>query len=142
MTATLQTLLLLLAVLVVVALLAQRLKIAPSILLVIAGIGLALVPGLPRIAGGHSLGGQLAGCRIGRSPETYAGLWLAGSGAPYWRAFPRRERLWLQLWLRRLSWLRLQVLLLWWRLLLWLWLRLEQELGGGAASPSQPVWPV
>ena len=49
MTATLQTLLLLLAVLVVVALLAQRLKIAPSILLVIAGIGLALVPGLPRI---------------------------------------------------------------------------------------------
>jgi CPA1 family monovalent cation:H+ antiporter len=49
MTATLHTLLLLLAVLVVVALLARRLKTAPSILLVIAGIGLALVPGLPRI---------------------------------------------------------------------------------------------
>ena len=44
----LQTLLLV-AVLVVVALLARRLKTAPSILLVIAGIGLALVPGLPRI---------------------------------------------------------------------------------------------
>src|SRR3954451_311870 len=49
MTATLQTLLLLLAVLVVVAILARRLNTAPSILLVIAGIGLALVPGLPQI---------------------------------------------------------------------------------------------
>src|SRR5215213_11137257 len=49
MTATIQTLLLFLAVLAVVALLARRLKTAPSILLVIAGIGLALVPGLPRI---------------------------------------------------------------------------------------------
>ena len=49
MTATIQTLLLLLAVLVVVAIVARRLNTAPSILLVIAGIGLALVPGLPRI---------------------------------------------------------------------------------------------
>ena len=48
MTATIQTFLLLLAVLVVVALVAQRLRIAPSILLVIAGIALALFPGLPR----------------------------------------------------------------------------------------------
>ena len=47
MTATIQTLLLLLAVLVAVA--ARRLNIAPSILLVIAGVGLALTPGLPRI---------------------------------------------------------------------------------------------
>jgi CPA1 family monovalent cation:H+ antiporter len=47
-TATIQTLLLLLAVMVAVAVLAQRLKIAPSILLVIAGLLLALVPGLPR----------------------------------------------------------------------------------------------
>ena len=47
MTATIQTLLLLLAVMVAVAVLAQRLKIAPSILLVIAGFLLALVPGLP-----------------------------------------------------------------------------------------------
>ena len=49
MTATIQTLLFLLAVLVVVAVAARRLNIAPSILLVVAGIGLALAPGLPRI---------------------------------------------------------------------------------------------
>ena len=49
MTATIQTILLLLAVLVVVAIVARRLNIAPSILLVIAGIALALTPGLPRI---------------------------------------------------------------------------------------------
>lgn len=44
-----QTLLLLLAVLVGVAVASRRLNIAPSILLVAAGIGLALAPGLPRI---------------------------------------------------------------------------------------------
>jgi len=49
MTATIETILLLLAVLVVVAIVARRLKTAPSILLVIAGIALALVPGLPQI---------------------------------------------------------------------------------------------
>ena len=49
MTATIQTLLLLLAVLVAVAVAARRLNTAPSILLVIAGVGLALTPGLPRI---------------------------------------------------------------------------------------------
>src|SRR5215213_3916551 len=49
MTATIQTLLLLLAVLVAVAVAARRLDTAPSILLVIAGVGLALTPGLPRI---------------------------------------------------------------------------------------------
>lgn len=49
MTATIETILLLLAVLVIVAVVARRLKTAPSILLVIAGIGLALAPGLPRI---------------------------------------------------------------------------------------------
>ena len=49
MTATLHTFLLLLSVLVGVALLARWLKTAPSILLVIAGVGLALAPGLPRI---------------------------------------------------------------------------------------------
>jgi Na+/H+ antiporter len=50
MTATIQTILLLLAVMVVVAVVARRLNIAPSILMVAAGILLALVPGLPRIA--------------------------------------------------------------------------------------------
>lgn len=49
MTATIQILLLLLAVLVAVAILARRLNVAPSILLVIAGIGLAFIPGLPSI---------------------------------------------------------------------------------------------
>jgi Na+/H+ antiporter len=49
MTATIQTILLLLAVLVVVAVVARRLNTAPSILLVVAGIALALIPGLPRI---------------------------------------------------------------------------------------------
>src|ERR687888_778115 len=49
MTATIQTLLVLLAVLVAAALMARRLHTAPSILLVIAGIALALIPGLPRV---------------------------------------------------------------------------------------------
>src|SRR6201987_5268206 len=49
MTATIETILLLLAVLVIAALVARQLKTAPSILLVVAGIGLALTPGLPRI---------------------------------------------------------------------------------------------
>jgi len=49
MTETIQTLLLLVAVLVIVAIVARRFNIAPSILLIIAGILLALTPGLPRI---------------------------------------------------------------------------------------------
>ena len=49
MTTTIQIVLFLLAVLVLVAVVAQRLKTAPSILLVIAGIALALVPGLPPV---------------------------------------------------------------------------------------------
>src|SRR5271155_3160467 len=49
MTTTIETLLGLLAVLVVVAVVARRLNTAPSILLVIAGIALAIIPGLPRI---------------------------------------------------------------------------------------------
>jgi len=47
-TEQIQTLMLLLVVLVVVAVIAQRKKIAPAVLLVIAGIVVALVPGLPR----------------------------------------------------------------------------------------------
>src|SRR5881394_260294 len=49
MASTIQTLLLLLAVMVAVAVIARRINVAPTILLVIAGIGLALAPGLPRI---------------------------------------------------------------------------------------------
>ncbi|MGB6446824.1 MAG: Na+/H+ antiporter [Xanthobacteraceae bacterium] len=49
MTETIETMLLLLGVLVVVAVAARRLNTPPSILLVVAGIILAIVPDLPRI---------------------------------------------------------------------------------------------
>src|SRR3974390_2613131 len=44
-----QTILFMMAVLAAVAVAAKRLKVAPSILLVIAVIGMALIPGLPRV---------------------------------------------------------------------------------------------
>jgi Na+/H+ antiporter len=50
MTAIVQTVLFMLAVLVAVAVAAKRLNVAPSILLVVAGIGMALIPGLPKVA--------------------------------------------------------------------------------------------
>ncbi|HEY0301815.1 MAG TPA: hypothetical protein VGC36_10800, partial [Rhizomicrobium sp.] len=49
MTAIFQTILLMAAVLAAVAVAAKRLNVTPSILLVVAGVGLALVPGLPSI---------------------------------------------------------------------------------------------
>lgn len=49
MTAIVQTLLFMLAVLAAVAVAAKRLNIAPSILLVVAGIGVAFIPGLPKV---------------------------------------------------------------------------------------------
>ena len=49
MTAIFQTILFMTAVLCVVAVAARRLNLAPSILLVVAGIGMALIPGLPKI---------------------------------------------------------------------------------------------
>lgn len=49
MTAIAQTMLLMMAVLAAVAVAAKRLHIAPSILLVVAGIGMALIPGLPKV---------------------------------------------------------------------------------------------
>ena len=49
MAAVMQTLLFMLAVLAAVAVAARLLKIAPSILLVIVGIGIAFVPGLPKV---------------------------------------------------------------------------------------------
>jgi len=49
MTAIMQTLLFMLAVLAAVAVAAKRLNTAPSILLVVAGIGMALIPGLPKV---------------------------------------------------------------------------------------------
>jgi monovalent cation/hydrogen antiporter len=49
MTATVQTLLFMMGLLAAVAVAAKRLNVAPSILLVIAGIGIAFIPGLPKI---------------------------------------------------------------------------------------------
>src|SRR4029077_12754987 len=49
MTEIMETVLFMLAVLAAVAVAAQRLNVAPSILLVVAGIGMALIPGLPQI---------------------------------------------------------------------------------------------
>ena len=65
----------------------------------------AEAPGLARVAGGHSLGGQLACCRLALEPAASGALWLAGTGAPYWRAFPPAHRLWLPLAYRALPWL-------------------------------------
>ncbi len=49
MTAVVQTLLFMLALLAAVAVAAKRLNTSPSILLVVAGIGIAFVPGLPKV---------------------------------------------------------------------------------------------
>jgi CPA1 family monovalent cation:H+ antiporter len=49
MTATAETVMFMLAVLAAVAVAAKRLNIAPSILLVVAGLGMALIPDLPRV---------------------------------------------------------------------------------------------
>jgi len=49
MTAIVQTVLFMMAVLAGVAVAAKRLNVAPSILLVVAGIGMALIPGLPQV---------------------------------------------------------------------------------------------
>ena len=63
------------------------------------------VPAVPRTIGGHSLGGQLACCRLAIAPQTADSIWLVGTGAPYWRAFPLPHRLWLPLAYRFLPWL-------------------------------------
>ena len=64
-----------------------------------------LLPGLVRRTGGHSLGGQLALCRVALAPSPGAGLWLVARGAPYWRAFPAPLRHALPLAYRFLPWL-------------------------------------
>ena len=60
--------------------------------------------GLPRIVGGHSLGGQLACCRLAMSPESASQLWLVASGSPYWPTFHPRQRWWLPMAYRFLPW--------------------------------------
>jgi len=54
-----------------------------------------VVPGVRRIVGGHSLGGQLASVRAGLAPASADALWLVASGTPHWRAFPSPTRWWL-----------------------------------------------
>lgn len=65
--------------------------------------------GLPRIVGGHSLGGQLACMHAALATDTTQdaepAVWLVASGAPYWRAFPRPMRWWLPPSVRFLQWL-------------------------------------
>ncbi len=61
--------------------------------------------GLTCVIGGHSLGGQLASCRLAMAPGFATRLWLVASGAPYWRAFPPPTRYWLPLAYRFLPWL-------------------------------------
>lgn len=70
----------------------------------------ARFPELKRILGGHSLGGQLACCRLALAPPAAQPapdrrLWLVASGAPYWRAFPVPTRYGLPLAYRFLPWL-------------------------------------
>ena len=62
-------------------------------------------PGVPRIVGGHSLGGQLAACLRSLQPEVAERLWLVASGAPDWRAFPAPRRWLLPPSYRFLRWL-------------------------------------
>lgn len=69
-----------------------------------AAVATAL-PAVPHILGGHSLGGQLACCRLAIAPDSAGALWLVASGSPYWRAFPSRHRWWLPLAYRFLPWL-------------------------------------
>lgn len=60
---------------------------------------------LPRIVGGHSLGGQLACCYAALHPAQFAQLWLVASGSPYWRNFPAPMRYGLPLAFGLLPWL-------------------------------------
>ncbi len=70
----------------------------------------AALPGLPRIVGGHSLGGQLACARLGlaalqNDPARPTRLWLTASGAPYWRCWPMPRKALMPLIYRFLPWL-------------------------------------
>ena len=64
-----------------------------------------LPAGAPRTLGGHSLGGQLACCRLALAPGAADALWLVASGAPYWRAFPMPHKALLPFAYRFLPWL-------------------------------------
>ncbi|MGH8075876.1 MAG: alpha/beta hydrolase family protein [Lysobacter sp.] len=63
------------------------------------------LPDVVRVIGGHSLGWQLACCRLALAPPSAQRLWLVATGSPYWRAFPASSRYWLPLVYRFLPWL-------------------------------------
>lgn len=72
----------------------------------------AATPGVARVVGGHSLGGQLAACHLALRPRAAEALWLVASGSPWWRTFAGGARPAMRLafallpWLaRRLGWL-------------------------------------
>ncbi|MGO1071630.1 alpha/beta hydrolase family protein [Lysobacter sp. CA199] len=70
----------------------------------------ATLPGVPRIIGGHSLGGQFACMRLGMAslqgdPAMPRSLWLVASGAPYWRTWPMPSRIAMPMLYRFLPWL-------------------------------------
>lgn len=58
-----------------------------------------------RAIGGHSLGGQIAACRLAIAPGSAQALWLVASGSPYWPTFPRPLRYGMPLVYRFLPWL-------------------------------------
>ncbi len=60
---------------------------------------------LPKIVGGHSLGGQLAACLLALRPDAAQRLWLVATGAPFWRIFPHPRGWLLPLAYRFLAWL-------------------------------------
>lgn len=64
---------------------------------------------IPRIVGGHSLGGQMACMHAALAPDSQQSAWLVASGAPYWRAFPRPMRWWFPAAARFLQWLARRV---------------------------------
>lgn len=70
-----------------------------------ATIASALPSPAERIIGGHSLGGQLATCRLALAPASARRLWLVASGSPYSRAFPAPLRVALPLAYRLLPWM-------------------------------------
>jgi predicted alpha/beta hydrolase len=70
-----------------------------------AAMAEAVADVMPRILGGHSLGGQIAACRLALSPVSAQTLWLVATGSPYWRTFPPPIRYGLPLVYRFLPWL-------------------------------------
>lgn len=64
-----------------------------------------VLPDLPLILGGHSLGGQISACRLAMVPDSADRLWLVGSGAPFPSAFGLRLKLLLPIAFRLTPWL-------------------------------------